>query len=130
MRNLITCARDQGNFLRNAGPRADGTFPEPAVRILTEAGDWLKTKWRSHLRYGSLPTVAPFACNVYAPRQHSLYACPFLAGKRRLALGSSNEGKPVRLLSNSALLRFIQEDWRVHVIGLPAEAPDHPLTTL
>ena len=35
VRNLITCARDTGNYLLNIGPKGDGSIPEESVRILT-----------------------------------------------------------------------------------------------
>ena len=41
IRNLITCARDDGNYLLNIGPRADGSVPEESVRILTTVGQWM-----------------------------------------------------------------------------------------
>ena len=34
-------------FLINVGPKPDGTFPEPAICILTEVGDWLKRNGES-----------------------------------------------------------------------------------
>jgi alpha-L-fucosidase len=48
IRNLITCARDGGNYLLNIGPRGDGTIPEESVRILTTVGDWMSKKRRDY----------------------------------------------------------------------------------
>ncbi len=41
MRNLVTCARDGGNYLLNIGPKPDGSIPEESVRILTAVGKWM-----------------------------------------------------------------------------------------
>src|SRR5438046_2257463 len=41
IRNLITCARDGGNYLLNIGPKGDGSIPEESVRILSAVGDWM-----------------------------------------------------------------------------------------
>src|SRR5437588_259846 len=41
IRNLITCARDGGNYLLNIGPKPDGSIPEESVRILSTVGDWM-----------------------------------------------------------------------------------------
>src|SRR5260370_40563597 len=41
IRNLISCMRDEGNYLLNIGPRPDGSIPEDSVRVLTEVGEWL-----------------------------------------------------------------------------------------
>jgi alpha-L-fucosidase len=38
---LIDNASKNGNLLLNVGPMADGTIPEPQVRILEEIGEWL-----------------------------------------------------------------------------------------
>jgi len=40
IRNLISCARDGGNYLLNIGPLADGSSPESSVGILEEVGHW------------------------------------------------------------------------------------------
>lgn len=41
LRNLIDIASKGGNYLLNVGPRADGSFPEPAVERLREIGRWM-----------------------------------------------------------------------------------------
>src|SRR6266498_2250708 len=41
IRNLITCARDGGNYLLNIGPRGDGSIPEDSTRVLSAVGDWM-----------------------------------------------------------------------------------------
>jgi alpha-L-fucosidase len=40
--NLITCAKNGGNFLLNVGPKGDGTIPEESVKILESSGNWLR----------------------------------------------------------------------------------------
>src|SRR5688500_14241284 len=41
VRNLITCARDGGNYLLNIGPKADGSVPVETTQIFTKVGDWM-----------------------------------------------------------------------------------------
>src|SRR4051812_16026569 len=41
VRNLITCARDGGNYLLNIGPKPDGSIPAETVKIFGEVGEWL-----------------------------------------------------------------------------------------
>src|SRR5215510_2201302 len=41
IRNLISCARDGGNYLLNIGPKPDGSIPEESIRILTSVGHWM-----------------------------------------------------------------------------------------
>jgi len=45
--NLVDIASKGGNYLLNVGPTAEGEFPEPAVRILHEVGDWMKVNGES-----------------------------------------------------------------------------------
>src|ERR1700744_5234615 len=47
VRNLISCARDGGNYLLNIGPMPDGSIPPESVRILTEVGAWLDTNGKA-----------------------------------------------------------------------------------
>src|SRR6202158_2741996 len=39
--NIITCARDGGNYLLNIGPKADGSIPAESVRVLSAGGKWM-----------------------------------------------------------------------------------------
>ena len=41
IRNLITCARDGGNYLLNIGPMPDGSVPAESANILSTVGDWM-----------------------------------------------------------------------------------------
>src|SRR5258708_6019552 len=41
IRNLISCVRDEGNYLLNIGPKPDGSIPEESVRILSDVGQWM-----------------------------------------------------------------------------------------
>ena len=69
IRNLITCARDGGNYLLNIGPKPDGSIPEESVRILTDSRRLDEQEWRDHTRIGSLPTAARQLSELYAQRQ-------------------------------------------------------------
>jgi len=44
IRNLITCARDGGNYLLNIGPKPDGSIPEQSIAVLSEVGRWMEVK--------------------------------------------------------------------------------------
>lgn len=130
LRNLITCARDQGNFLINVGPRGDGTFPEPAVQILTEVGDWLKRNGESIFNTDLCQPWRP-SYAMFTRRGSTLYMhVHFWPGRDVSLSGLQTKVKSVRFLTGSALLPFKQDDWRVHITGLPVEPPDHPVTTL
>lgn len=130
LRNLITCARDEGNFLINVGPMADGTFPEPAVKILTEVGDWLKRNGESIFNTDLCQPWRP-SYAMFTRRGTTLYIhVHFWPGSDVSLSGLQTKVKSVRLLANAATLPFTQDDWRVHITGMPVKAPDHPVTTL
>ncbi len=42
IRKLSDIASKGGNFLLNVGPKADGTFPDESIAILSAMGDWMK----------------------------------------------------------------------------------------
>src|SRR5262245_59115220 len=47
VKNLITCARDGGNYLINIGPKPDGSIPEESVKIMTAVGKWMERNGQS-----------------------------------------------------------------------------------
>ena len=47
--NLITCARDGGNYLLNIGPKPDGSIPQESIEILQAVGKWTSRKRRCDL---------------------------------------------------------------------------------
>jgi alpha-L-fucosidase len=44
--------------------------------------------------------------------------------------GLQTSVKSARLLASGKKVEFKQDPYRVRFVGLPAEAPDHPVTTL
>jgi alpha-L-fucosidase len=59
---MVDVVSKNGNFLLNVGPKADGTIPEEARRILLEMGAWMRVNGeaiygtRPFLMYGEGPT--------------------------------------------------------------------------
>ena len=47
IRNLVDIVSKGGNYLLNVGPKADGTFPEPAVKRLKKIGRWMDSHGES-----------------------------------------------------------------------------------
>ncbi len=58
LNKLCTCASKGGNLLLNVGPKPDGTFPEPCVKLLREVGAWLRTHGDGI--YGSAPVTESY----------------------------------------------------------------------
>jgi alpha-L-fucosidase len=130
IRNLITCARDGGNYLLNIGPKPDGSIPQPSVEILTEVGRWTK-------RYGKTIYGAD-RCAV----SHSLFAnftrkgktlyvhCHHWPGSSWSIGGLKTKVKSAKLLPSRKKVAFEQERLRITFSGLPARAPETPVTVL
>ncbi len=130
VRNLITCARDTGNYLLNIGPRADGSVPEESVRVLGSVGKWMA-------RNG--PTI--YESDVCQPRRsafasftrkgNTLYMHVHFWPGSMVALGGlMNQVKSARLVATGQEVKFDQDKFRVRLTGLPEKAPDDPVTTL
>jgi alpha-L-fucosidase len=128
--DLMTCCHNGGNFLLNIGPKADGSIPAPAVRLLRRVGAWVKRN--AEAIYGTRPH--PFD---YADKKHSTgrgqrvyVALQYYHGPESVVAGIGNRVKAVRLLKDGRRIRCRQEGNRVFLTGLPGKAPDPTLTVL
>ncbi len=63
LRYLVNNTSKGGNYLLNIGPKADGTFPKPAVRRLREMGAWLLANGEAV--YGAKPLDIKSLDGVY-----------------------------------------------------------------
>ena len=130
IRNLITCARDGGNYLLNIGPRPDGTIPEESVRILTEVGQWMAKNGDTIYRSDNCqPRRSNYAS--FTRTGNTLYMhVHFWPGETVAMCGLMTQVKSARLLAGNRKVEFEQDKFRVRFKGLPVEAPDHPVTTI
>jgi len=67
---------------------------------------------------------------VHAQGQHSLHARLFLAGRNGLPRGIENRREVCSPPGQRQQVKFQQDRFRVRFTGLPAEAPDQPVTTI
>jgi alpha-L-fucosidase len=130
VRNLITCARDTGNYLLNIGPKADGSIPEPSVRALREVGDWMAVN--GHTIYDS--ETCRVRSSTYAGFTrigNTLYMhVHFWPGEYVAIGGLMTRVKSAKLLKTGESIPFKQDEFRVRFTDLPMEAPDYPVTTI
>ena len=130
VRNLITCARDGGNYLLNIGPQPDGSIPEESVKVLTEVGHWMaangETIYQSDLCQPRRSNYASFTRTGNTLFMH----VHFWPGTDVAISGLTVKVRSVRLLKNGRTVAFTQDAFRVHMTGLPQDAPDGPVTTL
>ncbi len=128
---LLTCAQSAGNLLLNIGPEADGTVPENSVRILREAGNWI----RRHRECIANSERHPFSWNCTAR--------PITAKGNNVYLhfindpcGSfcwaevKNKVLSASLLKDGAPVEFRQEDNRLFLENIPSPMPDSPASTV
>ncbi|HEV2495679.1 MAG TPA: alpha-L-fucosidase [Terriglobia bacterium] len=144
VRNLITCAKGGGNYLLNIGPMPDGSVPPESVRILTEVGKWMERNGASI--YESEPCRGggtPFA--NFTRKGNTLYIhvhfwpggtpasqwLEFFQPPTVVAIGGLRaKVKSARLFVSGKRVDFRQDDISVQFKGLPAEAPDSPVTVI
>ena len=130
VRNLITCARDGGNYLLNIGPKPDGSIPEESVRVLTEVGNWMATNGQTiHESDLCQPRRSNYAS--FTRKGNTLYMhVHFWPGDYVAISGLRNKVTSAHLLKTGAPVQFTQDDWRVKFTGLAANPPDSPVTTI
>jgi alpha-L-fucosidase len=130
VRNLITCARDGGNYLLNIGPKPDGSIPEPSVRVLTEVGEWMQTN--------GLTIYEADVCQVrrstyanFTRKGNTLYMhVHFWPGKYVAISGLRTRVTSVHMVKGGAEVKFEQGPFQTKLTGLPEKAPDWPVTTI
>jgi alpha-L-fucosidase len=130
IRNLVECSRGGGNYLLNIGPRGDGSIPQDSVRVLTEVGQWLGRNGEAiYITDRCQVRVSEFA--GFTRRGNTLYMHVHFWPGDTIALGGlTTKVKSARLLASGHEVKFDQERFRVRFTGLPADAPDMPVTTL
>ena len=130
IRNLITCARDGGNYLLNIGPRADGSVPPPSVRILNAVGEWMDKY--GHTIYGA--EVCGVKRSVFAGftrKGKTLYVhVHFWPGETVTIGGLRSKVVGARLLPEGKKVAFRQDRFRVQFVGLPEDPPDKLVSVL
>lgn len=130
IRNLITCARDGGNYLLNIGPEPDGSIPPESERILREAGAWMQTGGAAI--YGAQPCkVARGNYANFTRKGNTLYMhVHFWPGSDVAISGLKQKVLSAKVLKTGQSATVTQDGFRTHITGLPATAPDTPVTTI
>jgi alpha-L-fucosidase len=130
VRNLTQCVRDGGNYLLNIGPMGDGSIPEESVRVLTEVGRWMEgngeTIYKSDLCQPRTSVYASFTRTGNTLYMH----IHFWPGGDVAISGLMTKVKSARFLRSGQAITVSQDPYRVHLTGLPMNAPDSPVTTI
>jgi alpha-L-fucosidase len=130
VRNLITCARDGGNYLLNIGPKGDGSIPEESVRIMTTVGKWMDRN--GHTIYESehcQPRRSNYASFTHKGNTLYMHVHYWPGGDVSIS-GLRTKVKSAKLAVTGKAVEVAQDDFRTHLTGLPMKAPDEPVTVI
>jgi alpha-L-fucosidase len=129
LRNLITCASDDGNYLLNIGPKPDGSIPEASVLALREVGEWLQTNGHTIFET-DICQVRRSTYASFTRKGNTLYMhVHYWPGDYVAISGLMVKVKSAKLVKTGEPVNFAQDEYRVRLTGLPIEPPDTPLTT-
>jgi len=130
VRNLISCARDGGNYLLNIGPKPDGSIPEESVRTLSTVGKWMEKNGAAI--YGTERCRASWHTYLnYTRKGNTLFVhVHFWPGATVAIGGFQTKVKSARLFASGQKVNFEQTDIQTKFTGLPEKAPDDPVTVL
>ncbi len=128
VRNLITCARQGGNYLLNIGPKPDGSIPEESVKIMTSVGQWLGKNGSAAYQVDTA-SVSRSTFAAFARKGNTLYVYAYYWPGETLSIGGlMNKVKSASYVATGKPVKVVQDDFRVRLTGLPAAAPDTPIT--
>ena len=130
LRLLASCVAQDGNFLLNVGPEADGRFPSEATTILNTLGRWMSVNGEAVYGAGRSPVVAPaMGWSTRAGDKVYLWIQRWPGSTLPFAWC----GAPVQsahILATGDELRIEQRGDRVWLHGLPEHAPDPEMTLI
>jgi alpha-L-fucosidase len=130
VRNLITCAHDGGNYLLNIGPKPDGSIPEESVQIFSEVGQWLSRNGES-IYTADKCQPSRSRNGSFTRKGNTLYFhIHYYPGDSVAFAGLMTKARSARLLATGKKVDFTQDAYSIKFTGLPATAPDHPVTTI
>jgi len=130
VRDLVECARDGGNYLLNIGPKADGSVPEPSIRILNAVGRWMKQNGEAI--YGAEKCRFPHGnIEAFTRKGNTLHVhVHFWPGETVTVGGVTTRVRSVKLLATGQPVAFQQRGHQLIFSGLPARAPDELVTVI
>ncbi len=130
VQNLVECARDGGNYLLNIGPKADGTVPEPSVRILGEVGQWMNRNGEAIYATDKCRFLHGDICG-FTRKGNTLYThVYFWPGDTVTIGGLTAKVRSAKLLATNQEVTFQQKGRQLIFSGLPQQAPDSPLVVI
>ncbi|WP_255462534.1 alpha-L-fucosidase [Granulicella sp. WH15] len=143
--DLTICAQQGGNYLLNIGPKPDGSVPEESVRVLERVGQWLDVNGKAIYGTDGGASVSFGNYDNFTRKGNTLYihvyfwpggtpAAEWLTyyqpGTVVSVGGVKAKALSARLLKTGEPVQFTQDDIHLCLTGLPATAPDDPVTVI
>jgi alpha-L-fucosidase len=143
--DLTTCAQQGGNYLLNIGPKADGSVPEESVRVLDEVGRWLKTNGEAIYGTQGGASISFGNYDNFTRKGNTLYVhvcfwpggtpaaewLEFYKPPTVVAIGGVRaKALSARVLKTGQKIEIEQTPISLRLKGLPATAPDDPVTVI
>lgn len=131
IRQLVRCVSQNGNYLLNVGPTAEGLIPQPSIDRLRIVGNWMKVNGESI--YGSKGNPFPYNLDwsMYTTNPGKIYVHVFnWPGESLKINGIKSRIKRAYLLADPANSLKIKQksDTKNNLysvtLSVPAEAPD------
>ena len=130
LRNLVLCARDNGNYLVSIGPRPDGSVQKGAVDLLTKIGEWMDRNGSAI--YGSERSkVVRYQYAGITRKGNTLFLHVHAWPGAEIRIGAIvTKAVSARLLATGKEIKFDQDSERLRLYDLPEKAPDQPMTVI
>ena len=121
---------DGGNYLLNIGPEPDGSIPPESERILREVGAWMQAGGQTIYAAEPCKVVRSNYAN-FTRKGTTLYMhVHFWPGSDVAISGLNCKVLSAKVLKTGQSATVTQDGFRTHITGLPATAPDTPVTTI
>jgi alpha-L-fucosidase len=130
VQNLVTCARDGGNYLLNIGPKPDGSIPQQSIDIMTHVGKWMEHNSQSIYTAEPCKVTRSNYANFTRKGNTLFMHVHFWPGDYVAISGLKSKVKSAKLLASGKNVEFTQEEFRTRFTGLPQAAPDSPVVTI
>src|SRR5262245_50080934 len=124
IRNLVTCARDGGNYLLNIGPTGDGSIPPESERILTTVGSWMNKHGETIYQSDNCqPRRGNYVS--FTRKGNTLFAhVHYWPGETVVIANLLQQVSAVKMHGSNEPVKFVQDDYRIRLTGLPKRAPE------
>jgi alpha-L-fucosidase len=124
IRNLVTCARDGGNYLLNIGPTGDGSIPLESAQVLSSVGEWMSKHGATIYQSDNCqPRRGNYV--TFTREGNTLFAHVYYWPGSMVVIGNLlNKVKSVRMHGTNQPVKFVQDDFRIRLIDLPRRAPE------